>query len=245
MFNAKRISAMTVGVGFLSLLLSVSAYSMGINKSIVIDADQTVDGQSTVNGSITVGKNARINGSLETVNGSIRVANGVHAGDIETVNGSIRLGSEVNAQGVETVNGSITVDTDSVISRSVETVNGRISLQNGVTVAENMETVNGELDMIGATVQGNASTVNGSVTLSDQAVLKGDLTIEKAKSSFWHKSDSERKMPVVTIGPGSRVGGTLVLKRKVKLFISDSAEVGGVSGVMTMEDAVRFSGEHP
>jgi hypothetical protein len=36
-----------------------------------------------------------------------------------------------------------------------------------------------------------------------------------------------------------------VLEREVKLYISDSAEVGGVEGKMSMSDAVRFSGDHP
>jgi hypothetical protein len=35
------------------------------------------------------------------------------------------------------------------------------------------------------------------------------------------------------------------LEREVDLFISESAEVGGVSGEMTMDDAVRFSGDQP
>ena len=52
-------------------------------------------------------------------------------------------------------------------------------------------------------------------------------------------------MPEVVIGPGSRVHGTIRLEREVKLYISDTAEVGGVSGVMSLTDAVRFSGEHP
>jgi len=41
------------------------------------------------------------------------------------------------------------------------------------------------------------------------------------------------------------VEGVIDLEREVKLYISDSAEVGGVKGVMTMDDAVRFSGKRP
>jgi hypothetical protein len=31
----------------------------------------------------------------------------------------------------------------------------------------------------------------------------------------------------------------------VKLYISETAEVGGVVGEMSMNDAIRFSGKHP
>lgn len=244
MFGKTRFSLVTLAAVFLSFW-TLSASAMGINKSITVDANETAKGQSTVNGSITIGENAKISGSLETVNGSIRIASGAQADDVDTVNGSIRIGSSVSVADVQTVNGSITIDSKSVVSGGVETVNGRIELDQGVTVADNVETVNGELNFIGATVSGSASTVNGDVTLQDQAVIKGDLTIEKPTSSFWRSKDSKRKLPVVTIGPGSRVDGTIILERKVKLFISDTATVGGISGVMTMEDAVRFSGKRP
>ena len=35
------------------------------------------------------------------------------------------------------------------------------------------------------------------------------------------------------------------LEREVELYISESAEVGGVKGKMSMDDAVRFSGKKP
>jgi hypothetical protein len=41
------------------------------------------------------------------------------------------------------------------------------------------------------------------------------------------------------------VQGEIRLEREVELFISDSAEVGGVSGKLGMDDAVRFSGSRP
>jgi hypothetical protein len=52
-------------------------------------------------------------------------------------------------------------------------------------------------------------------------------------------------MPRIVIGPGSRVEGVIHLEREVKLYISESAEVGGVEGVMTLDDATRFSGKKP
>ena len=70
--------------------------------------------------------------------------------------------------------------------------------------------------------------------------IEGDLVIDKP--SGWNSSGG---MPRVVIGPGSRVEGVIRLEREVKLYISDSAEVGGVEGEMSMDDAVRFSGKRP
>ena len=70
--------------------------------------------------------------------------------------------------------------------------------------------------------------------------MLGDLTVEKPTGY----TTSKRK-PRVTIGPGSRVVGTIKIEHEVDLFISNTAEVGGVSGVMDMDDAVRFDGSRP
>jgi hypothetical protein len=68
----------------------------------------------------------------------------------------------------------------------------------------------------------------------------GDLVVEKPRGS-----SNNSRMPRVVIGPGSRVEGVIRLEREVKLYISESAEVGGVEGEMTLDDAVRFSGKQP
>ena len=239
-----RISLLIL-TAFFATLLTAPAYGSSLNKSITVNADETSEGQSSLNGSITVGKNARIDGSLETVNGSIRIADGVQVEDVETVNGSIRIADKVSARNLLTVNGSVTVGEGGGISGDVSAVNGKIGLKDGTKVGGAVTTVNGALDFNGATISGDASTVNGDVTLADKTVIEGDLVIEKPDRSFWNWSDSSRHLPVVTIGPGSRVDGTIVLNRKVKLFISETASVGAVSGEMTMEDAVRFKGKRP
>ena len=71
--------------------------------------------------------------------------------------------------------------------------------------------------------------------------MQGEGIVEEVSNSFFGNG----KKPTVVIGPGSRVEGVLLLKREVKLYISDRAEVGGVEGVMSMDDAVRFSGDRP
>jgi hypothetical protein len=87
------------------------------------------------------------------------------------------------------------------------------------------------------------TTVNGDIDLSDASVVKGDLIVEKPGG--WNFGWNKSGMPEIRIGPGSRVDGKIRLEREVKLFISDTAKVGGVEGEMSMDDAVRFSGKRP
>lgn len=223
------------------LVLVPSAYAGSINKSITIDAGEKTDSQSTVNGSIRVGDGATVDGSLETVNGSIKIGDQVTAGDIQTVNGSIKAGDKLAAGSLGTVNGEIRVGTDGIVDGDIETVNGKISLDKGTRVTDDVETVNGELDFTGSLVGGDVTGMNGDVTLKNGAIIEGDLTIEKPGGWF----NKNKRTPKVTIGPGSAVKGKIILEREVELYISETAEVGGVSGKMSLNDAVRFSGEHP
>jgi hypothetical protein len=39
--------------------------------------------------------------------------------------------------------------------------------------------------------------------------------------------------------------GRIDLEREVELYISESAEVCGVTGVMSLDQAIRFIGERP
>ncbi len=103
--------------------------------------------------------------------------------------------------------------------------------------------MNGDITLEGSEVGGDLSTVNGDVELSGGAVLRGDLVVEKPSMWSWGRKSS--RVPQIIIGPGSRVDGVIRLEREAKLYLSESAEVGGVEGVMSMDDAVRFSGDRP
>jgi hypothetical protein len=231
-------SAFTVSL--LLVLMAVPVYGADVNKSRNVEAGAHSDGESTVNGSIEVGDGATVTGSLETVNGKIRVGDNSTVGDANTVNGSISVGDGVKCGALSTVNGPIQVG-DHATAGEISTVNGRIELQDGSSAGGDVSTVNGGLGFHGSHVGGDVTTVNGDVELSDSAVIAGDLIVKKPHS--WFGNDSHP--PEIVIGPGSRVEGTIRLERKVKLFISESAEVGGVEGVMSMDDAVRFSGKRP
>ena len=86
------------------------------------------------------------------------------------------------------------------------------------------------------------STVTGDILLTQNSVLRGDLVIEKPSGWSWGK---ERRKPQIVIGPGTQVIGKIIAKRDIDLFVSNSAEIGGVSGKISMDQAVRFSGDRP
>ena len=232
----QRGAALTVLV---SLLLALPAQA-SVNKSINIDAGESSDGASTVNGKISVGAGATVTGDVTSVNGSIRIDEGATVADAETVNGGLRVADKVRSESLSTVNGSIKVASDVVVDGAVTAVNGRIEIGGGSKVANDLGNVNGDIELDGSEVGGDVSTVMGDVELADGAVIMGDLIVEKP--SGWN---SNNRTPRVVIGPGSRVEGVIRLEREVKLYISESAEVGGVEGKMTMDDAVRFSGKRP
>jgi len=244
MNNALRKSTFTIGLlGLLLLAVAVPARAGTVNKSIRIDAGETAGEASSVNGSVTVGADAVVNGEVSTVNGTIRIDDNARVEDVSTVNGAVRIGSGVSSQNVSTVNGSIRVSESTTIDGYVEAVNGSIGVDKGSTIDRGVSNVNGNIELTGSQIGGDLSTVNGDVVLDDGTILRGDLIVEKPGG--WNWGRKKRKPPKVIIGPGSRVLGTIRLEREVELYISDSAEVGGVEGEMSMGDAVRFSGSRP
>ncbi len=235
-----RIASLCTGI--VAFAMISPSHALSINKSIDIAAGTEAGGQSSVNGSISIGEGAIITGSVDTVNGTIRIGDHARVRDAETVNGSIRIGSGATTEDVGSVNGSIRLGENVTVDGEVSVVNGKISLDKGTTVADDVSNVNGEITVAGAEIGGDLSTVNGDVTLEDGATLHGNLIIEKPGGWGWNRS---KRKPRIIVGPGSRVIGNIDLEREVELFISESAEVGGVTGVMSMDDAVRFSGTRP
>ena len=232
-----------IAIVFLVMLMAVPVYGASVNKSIKVAAGSESDGESSVNGSITVGEGAVVSGSLGTVNGSVRVGENAQVKGVETVNGSVTIGSGVKSGELSTVNGAIGVGADTSVKGAIETVNGKISLDTGSSVSGSVENVNGSISLVGSEIGGNLTTVTGDIDLSDASVIKGDIIVEKPGG--WNFSLTKPRVPEITIGPGSRVDGKIELEREVKLFISDTAEVGGVEGEMSLDDAVRFSGKRP
>lgn len=230
-------------VALLVMLMAVPALGASVNKSVKIEAGGESSGASSVNGSITIGEQAVVTGDVETVNGSIRIDAGARIKDASTVNGGVRVAAGVSADNLLTVNGSIKVAESVVVDGEVEAVNGRINIEKGSTVADNVSNVNGTIALTGAEIGGDVSTVSGDIELVGGSVVKGDIIVEKP--SNWGFGKSKSRKPRIVIGPGSTVKGNIDLEYKVDLFISETANVGGVTGVMSLDDAVRFSGDSP
>ncbi len=230
-------------VGLLCMLLATPAFAGTINKSVKIGDGETSDGASSVNGSVTVGSDAVVSGNVKTVNGSVRVHSGATIENAKTVNGGLKIADNVTADSLSTVNGGINVGESSTINGSIEAVNGRIGMERGSKVARGIENVNGEIELSGAEVGRDVVTVNGDIDVADGTVVRGDIRVEKP--SGWNWGKEKRRKPRIVIGPGSTVEGVIDLEREVELFISEDASVGGVTGVMSMDDAVRFSGKRP
>lgn len=231
----------TLLAGLVLLLIAVPA-AASINKSIRIDDGGESNGESSVNGKITVGYGATVTGGLSTVNGKIRIGDDSSIEDAETVNGGIRIGDGVRGDDLETVNGSIDIGNNAVFSGSVTAVNGGLTIEQDSMVEGDVGNVNGDIELRGATVGGDVSTVAGDVEVLDRSVIRGGIVIEKP-GGWWNNNRS--RAPKVIIGPGSRVEGIIRVEREAELYISETAEVGGVEGVMSLDDAVRFSGERP
>ena len=237
---ARYVSKTAFTIGLLVLLMAVPALGASVNKSVTIADGEESDGATSVNGSISVGENAVVTGGLNTVNGSIRVDDGAEIESAKTVNGKLRIGEGARAGDLTTVNGSVTIAEGAVVDGDVSAVNGNVTVEPDTSISGAIGNVNGRIELTGTEVGGNVKTVTGDIRI-EESVLKGDLVVEKP--SFW-KSVSSRK-PRVVIGPGTRIEGAIVIEYEVELFISDTAEVGDVTGVMTLDDAHRFSGDRP
>ncbi len=240
------LSKSTIAVSLLTVLalsIAVPANAHNVNKSVKIGDGDTSSGESSVNGSITVGSGAIVTGDLDTVNGRIRIDSDARVEDVSTVNGGLSVDSGTETETLTTVNGGINVAENVTVDGEIEAVNGEIGLGKGSSVRSNVSNVNGEIELHASTVGGDVSTITGDIALSGGAEVMGDIIVEKPNGWGWKEKKS--RVPEIVIGPGSKVHGEIRVERVVSLFISDSAEVGGVSGEMSMDDAVRFSGERP
>lgn len=228
-------------IGLLTLLMAVPAFGASINKSVHIGDGEESGGATSVNGSITIGSDAVVSGGVRTVNGSISVGAGSAIRSAKTVNGTLRMAAGVEARDLGTVNGAVKIGEQVSVDGNVSAVNGSITVEKATVVTGEVGNVNGRIIIEGAQIDGDVRTVTGDISLRD-AVLKSDLVVEEP--GRWSNSGKKRK-PRVVVGPGTRIEGSIVLEHEVELFISDSAEVGAVSGVMSLDDAMMFSGDEP
>jgi DUF4097 and DUF4098 domain-containing protein YvlB len=207
-----------------------------------VNGDVTADsnGGHTVNGSVEVPSGQKT-GDVGTVNGSIRVGENATLRNASAVNGSIRLGGHATATLLDAVNGAISLDDGAHISDAVTTVNGSVTLHDGSEVAGSLVNVNGAIHLHDAHVGKGIETVSGSIDILGTSRVEGGIHVKKPTSSWilgWLQSD---RVPRIVIGPGAVVQGDLRFERKVKLYVSDKATIGAVTGA-TPEP---FTGDQP
>ena len=195
------------------------------------------DESNKINGSIHVpaGKQA---GSVATVNGSINIDDNATVTSANTVNGKVQLGAHATATSLNSVNGSILLGTGAHVSGSASSVNGELNLADGAEVSGSISNVNGKITLTGAHVGGGIKTVNGSMNITGASHVEGGILVEKPSSQLMQVV---QEIPRIVIGPGATVQGELRFERPVRLFVSDKATIGTVTGATP----VTFTGETP
>jgi hypothetical protein len=193
------------------------------------------DGSTKVNGSVHIpaGKAAD---EARTVNGSIHIDDNAAVTSAVTVNGSVRLGAHATATSAKTVNGAIALGDGAHVSGNAGSINGDLTLASGAEVSGSLGNVNGKVDLNSAHVAGGIKTVNGNVSILGTSHVEGGILVEKPHGMLFNNED-----PVIVIGPGAVVQGDLRFERKVKLYVSDKATIGTVTGATP----ISFSGDNP
>ncbi len=195
------------------------------------------DGGEHVNGAVSVAAGEPA-ADATTINGGIEVAAEATAKKVETVNGSISLGARATADSLETVNGAVMIGEGARVGGDVSTVNGAVTLHQGADVGGKLENVNGQITLEAAHLGGGIETVAGDITVGADSRVDGGIAITRAQG---FSISFTKKVPVVVIGPGAVIRGPLKFERDVKLWVSDRATTGAITGATP----VPFSGGHP
>lgn len=195
------------------------------------------DGGEHINGAVSVAAGAAP-ADASTVNGAVELANDAVAKQVSTVNGSITLGDRAAADSAETVNGAVTIGADARVGGNVSTVNGAVTLRRGAAVKGDVQNVNGQITLDAAHVGGSIETAVGDITVGADSRVDGGVAIRRSQGFSISFSDS---VPVVIIGPGAIVNGPLAFERDVKLYVSDRATTGAITGATP----IPFPGEKP
>lgn len=209
-----------------ALLLPLAAAAHGFS-----DTDK-------INGSVRVEAGQQA-GDVSTVNGGVYIGDGAVVQKASTVNGVVDLGDKVQAREIDTVNGAITVGASSHVSGTIEAVNGAIRLGKNADVTGKTSNVNGVISLDGAHVGGGLATVSGDILVGANSRVEGGILVDKPGGMFHFNSDSRK--PRVVIGPHAVVQGPLEFRREVVLQVSNTAQIGQVTGATP----VSFSGDQP
>jgi acetyltransferase-like isoleucine patch superfamily enzyme len=103
--------------------------------------------------------------------------------------------------------------------------------------------------LLALTVGGGVETFNGNITIGEDTVIGGNVTVKKPSVVImgWAKP----KIPRVVLGPNSTVKGNLVFEREVELYVHSAAKYGKIiyldaeAGKAEALKPVVFSGKEP
>ena len=220
--------------------MAAIAIISGLALSVALpgcDGSMGGDESHRINGSVHVSA-GKPPDSVGTVNGSIHIDDNATVTAAATVNGSVHLGAHASAETLKTVNGGITLDTGAHVTHSVDSVNGTMTLRNEAEVSGELANVDGEITMTSAHVAGGIRTVNGSISIMGESRVEGGILVRKPSGSWIHVGTG---VPRIVIGPGAVVQGDLRFEREVRLYVSDRAKIGTVTGAT----AVPFTADTP
>lgn len=192
---------------------------------------------SKVNESVHV-DNGEHTGDVSSVNGSIHIGSGAVVKHVHTVNGGVTLESQVSADKVDSVNGAIHLGDGTQVHGPVHTTNGGIHAGNNSDITGDITTMNGGIHVGSGHVGGSLETHAGSIDLGPNAHIDGNIKVDEDHNSW---NFGFNKPPEVIIRPGTVVKGTLHFEREVRLFVSDHATIGAVTGA----EVRKFSGDNP
>jgi hypothetical protein len=211
---------------------SVIAMTLVLSACDGFDSDDS----NRVNGSIHVPA-GKAPSDVRTVNGSIHVDDNAAVISATTVNGSVRIGAHGSGESARTVNGSISLGAGAHLTGSAASVNGDLILADGAEVLGSLTNVNGKIELTAAHVARGIKTVNGSISIMGASRVEGGIIVEKPSGGFLFNGED----PLIVIGPGAIVQGDLRFERKVRLYVSDKATIGTVTGAT----AIAFTGDTP
>ncbi len=192
----------------LSMTCSVFAFDLGVNRTFYIN-----DGE-------------RHSGSLNTINGSIKIGRACSVrGTCRTINGEIIVGHKSRVKGLETINGDIDIDQNAQVMQDVKSINGRINAKEGCKINGDINTINGVIDLQGSLVNGDVTTYNGDITLRGKSRIDGDIIIKLNKDH-----SNRHKTLMIMLKDQAAILGDVIVKdedRKVEVIIEDRARVKG------------------
>lgn len=167
--------------------------------------------------------------SIYEVDGAIGVDAQARAHKLSTVDGNITLGRWAHATELRSVDGDITMAVGASCSGDVRNVGGTIRLDDGARVGGDVVNLVGRIDARGALIAGRVETVSGRIALSGATHV--DQGIVLALPSPKVDQADQRRLPVVVIGPGVVVAGSIVAHRGGTLWASRKASIGPVQGI--------------